>query len=139
MAIESRLSQQQIDKLVAAAHEARRQAYAPYSRFAVGAAVLATDGRIFQGCNVENGSLGLTICAERAAVANAVVHGCRDFVAVAVATTFEGAPVTPCGACRQFLMEFNPLLMIVCANDQGTRRIFRLDELVPHPFDFGLA
>ena len=98
-----------IPALVAAALEARRQAYAPYSKFAVGAALLTSTGRIFPGCNVENTSYGLTICAERTAACSAVAAGEREFTAIAVALSGGG---TPCGACRQFLAEFNPALPV---------------------------
>jgi cytidine deaminase len=137
--METSLSQQQINDLVEAAREAREEAYMPYSRFAVGAALLGSDGEIYRGCNVENGSFGLSLCAERVAVGNAVIAGCRDFSAIAIVTGYEGIPVTPCGACRQVLAEFNPLLSVVCANEEGAMRVFRLDELMPHPFDFGLS
>jgi len=132
------LSRKEITDLVEAAKEARRNAYAPYSRFSVGAALLACNGEIFVGCNVENGSFGLTLCAERVAVANAVVNGCRDFEAIAVVAGTDETPPTPCGACRQVLAEFNPLLTVICATESGQFRIMRLDELLPHHFDFGL-
>jgi cytidine deaminase len=90
------------DVLVKAAWEAREHAYAPYSEFAVGAALLAADGRIFVGCNVENLSYGLTNCAERVAVATAVAAGLREFLAVAVVAD-TAVPISPCGACRQVL------------------------------------
>lgn len=100
-------------ELAAAALAVRDQAYAPYSHFAVGAALLAADGRIFTGCNVENLSFGLTICAERSAVVQAVAAGCREFAALAVAADTR-EPVSPCGACRQVLAEFGdfPVRMI---------------------------
>ncbi|HHY59602.1 MAG TPA: cytidine deaminase, partial [Clostridia bacterium] len=88
------------EDLLAAAQEASRRAYAPYSRFPVGAALLTADGQVFTGCNVENASYGLTICAERVAVAKAVSEGYKDFQALAVWAATE-EPVSPCGACRQ--------------------------------------
>lgn len=116
------------DQLVAAAWEAREAAYAPYSNFTVGAALLATDGRIFLGCNVENISYGLTNCAERVAIGVAVAAGARKFVAVAVVAD-TGVPISPCGACRQVLAEFGVPLVIL-----GNKREcleFELDELLP--------
>ena len=116
------------DQLVAAAWQAREAAYAPYSNFAVGAALLATDGRIFLGCNVENISYGLTNCAERVAIGAAVAAGARKFVAVAVVAD-TGVPISPCGACRQVLAEFG-VPRVILANKRE-RLEFELDELLP--------
>jgi len=116
------------DQLVKAAWLARDAAYAPYSKFAVGAALLAKDGRIFLGCNVENISYGLTNCAERVAIGAAVAAGAREFLAVAVVAD-TGVPISPCGACRQVLAEFGvPRVMLA---NRGERLEFRLDELLP--------
>jgi cytidine deaminase len=95
-----------MDQLYSLALKAAEAAYAPYSRFRVGAALLAADGTVFTGCNVENRSYGLTICAERSAVVQAVSRGCRSFTALAIATPDSKDPVGPCGACRQVLSEF---------------------------------
>lgn len=109
------------DKLLAAALAARENAYAPYSKFTVGAAVLADDGRIFTGCNVENASYGLTCCAERNAIFAAVSSGARSFKALCVVADTD-APVAPCGACRQVLAEF-PFEKIILANCRGQVKI----------------
>ena len=116
--------------LIDTASKARARAYAPYSKFAVGAALLTKSGKTFTGCNVENVSLGLTICAERAAVAAAIADGEKEFVAIAVVTDFR-EPVFPCGACRQVLAEFNPDLEIVTATTQGHTETILLTELLP--------
>lgn len=121
----------EIAALTAAALAAREHAYAPYSRFRVGAALLAADGTIYAGCNVENASYGLTICAERNAVAHAVASGARDFTAIVVAT--ENG-VTPCGACRQVLAEFNPQLTVILVDEAGHRRVYSLADLLPAAF-----
>ena len=111
---------------------ARLNAYAPYSRFAVGAAVQCRSGAIYVGTNIENISYGLTVCAERVAIGNAVAAGEREFVAIAVvAETVE--PVVPCGACRQFLAEFAPDLIIVSATLRGDQKIENLSHLLPDP------
>ncbi len=116
------------EKLVAAAWQAREAAYAPYSNFAVGAALLAKDGRIFMGCNVENISYGLTNCAERVAIGAAVAAGAREFLAVAVVAD-TGVPISPCGACRQVLAEFGtPRVMLANRNEQLE---FSLEDLLP--------
>ena len=118
--------------LVRAASGARKQAYAPYSGFAVGAAVQCKSGAVFVGSNIENISYGLTICAERIAIASAVAAGERDFVAIAVvADTSES--IVPCGACRQFLAEFAPELIIVSATVRGGQKIENLSHLLPDP------
>ena len=116
------------DTLVEAAWKARESAYAPYSNFAVGAALLAADGRIFQGCNVENISYGLTNCAERVATGAAIAAGARDFHAVVVVADTQ-VPISPCGACRQVLAEFS-VPRILLAN-RSQRLEFTLDELLP--------
>ena len=100
------VSKQQMDSLFAEAQKAADFAYAPYSHFRVGAALLAEDGTVFTGCNVENRSFGLTICAERNAVLQGVAKGQRVFTALAIATPDSSVPVGPCGACRQVLSEF---------------------------------
>lgn len=116
------------DRLVDAAWDARECAYAPYSSFAVGAAVLSADGRVFAGCNVENVSYGLTNCAERVAIASAVACGVRDFVGIAVVADTE-TPVSPCGACRQVMAEFKmPRVLLANRNE---RVEFSLEQLLP--------
>jgi len=120
--------------LIEAARQVRDNAYATYSGFAVGAALLAVDGRVFTGCNVENLSFGLTSCAEKTAVCNAVAAGVRQFQGLAVVTD-NPEPVSPCGACRQVLYEFAPDLWVVCATIAGKQKIFYLRELLPHAFD----
>jgi cytidine deaminase len=102
--------------LVQAAVEARKKAYAPYSKYFVGSALLTTEGKIFQGCNVENASYGLTCCSERVAIFKAVSEGVTDFLAIAVVTQDRGFP---CGACRQVLHEFNPHLTVLIGNQEG--------------------
>jgi cytidine deaminase len=120
-------------KLLAAAKSAQRQAHAPYSKFRVGAALLAGNGRIFTGCNVENASYGLTMCAERVAVGKAVSEGCRKFRAIAIVA--PAGKVTPCGACRQVLAEFGDML-VLCADSRHLSRIrvYQLAELLPAAF-----
>jgi cytidine deaminase len=122
----------QFDDLIARAINARSKAYAPYSKFAVGAAIKCKSGAIFGGANIENRSFGLTICAERVAIGTAVAAGERDFVAIAV-TADSDEPIVPCGACRQFLAEFNPDLIIVSATVRGDRKMDNLSRLLPDP------
>jgi len=119
-------------ELVRRAREVMRNAYAPYSKFHVGAAIEAADGTIHVGCNVENASYGLTICAERMAVGAAVAAGKRTLKRVVVATAVE-PPATPCGACRQLLAEFGLDLEIIAVGPSSERR-WKLKELLPEAF-----
>ena len=122
------------DMLTKAAAEAKKKAYAPYSRFSVGAALLADNGRMYTGANVECASFGATICAERAAIAAAVTDGARRIVAVAVAGDTP-EPLTPCGICRQTLVEFaGPETPVWCGNSEGEYVAHTLGELLPCAF-----
>jgi cytidine deaminase len=123
----------QQDRLVHLAIEARDMAYAPYSKFQVGAALLTRQGDIYQGVNVENRSFGLTICAERTAIATAVSQGQKDFVAIGIASS---GGVTPCGACRQFLAEFcdDLTVLLIDVETGNTVRETTLNELLPDRF-----
>ena len=122
------------EALVEAASGARLHAHAPYSKFQVGAALRAKEGRVFTGCNVENSSYGLSLCAERVAMTKAVSEGVRDFVEIAIVTQSE-RPSPPCGACRQFLAELAPDLRVILANTKGDRETTTLKALLPHAFD----
>jgi cytidine deaminase len=123
-----------IDTLRAAADEAMHRAYAPYSSFRVGAALLGDDGSVTAGCNVENASFGATICAERAAVASAVARGVKNFAALVLVTEAVHA-TPPCGVCRQVLVEFAPQLPVVSFASGGAQECWTLAELLPHPFN----
>jgi len=128
------VSESEKNRLVVAAKEAKEKAYAVYSNFRVGAALLAKDGKVFAGCNVENSSYGLTICAERGAVFSAVAAGKKHFRAIAITSDDPGF-ITPCGACRQVLAEFAPRLEIILTNGKGKKKVTSLDELFPIPPD----
>ena len=128
-----RLDRQQLDAAITAATDVREHAHAPYSRFLVGAALMDNQGRLFVGCNVENASYGLTICAERNAMAHAVASGSRRIVAVVIVTD-AAEPTPPCGACRQVLKELNDDMVIISHTLQGKEASYLLSELLPHAF-----
>ncbi len=121
-------------ELIEKAKKARLHAYAPYSRFKVGAALLAKSGKVYTGANVENAAFGLTVCAERVALFKAVTNGEKNFVKIAVVADRD-EPVTPCGACRQVLSEFASGLKIICGNLKGKTRGYSLRELLPETFE----
>lgn len=120
-------------ELVRLALMERKRAYAPYSRFAVGAALLCSDGAVYTGCNIENASYPCGICAERVAAAKAISEGKREFAALAVAGS-SASYCTPCGMCRQFLYEFAPDLTVLCANDAGEYETYALGDLLQAGF-----
>lgn len=121
------------EKLAAQAIESMALAYAPYSKFQVGAALVTEDGAIFTGANVENASYGLTVCAERVAVFNAVSSGYTTIAAIAV-TASNGQEVFPCGACRQVLNEFGSKMKVITTSGGKVVNIYHLNELLPHSF-----
>lgn len=121
------------EELVEAALKVRENAYAPYSNYRVGAAILASRGRIFVGCNVENAAYPVCICAEQAAIGAAVTAGCRRFKAIVVATAGP-KPAPPCGMCRQALSEFGPKLEVLLVSTEGTREEWKLSALLPGAF-----
>jgi cytidine deaminase len=122
------------DALVSAARGARLRAIAPYSHFLVGSALVTRDGQVITGCNVENASYGLTMCAERVALLKALSDGHREFAAIAVVADTE-SPTPPCGPCRQLLWEYCGDIPVVLANLQRTAATHQLADLLPHPFD----
>ena len=115
------------------AFAAMERAYAPYSKFRVGAALLSSDGSVTEGCNVENAAFPSGMCAERGAVASAVARGNRSFTAVLIATEAD-APTPPCGMCRQVLEEFAPQMLVISATRDGREARWKLDELLPQAF-----
>ena len=119
--------------LLRVAFAAAELAHSPYSKVNVGAALITSDGQVFSGCNVENASYGLTICAERVAAVKAISSGATRFEGIAIASN-QDAPMMPCGACRQFLIEFCPDLWVVVQGRTGPRVQSRLSELLPKAF-----
>jgi cytidine deaminase len=111
-----------------------QKSYSPYSKYAVGAALLSADGRVFTGCNIENASYSPTICAERTAIFKAVSEGHLKFKRIAIAGRSEDYCV-PCGVCRQVMKEFAPDLEVICLNGKGEAKHFTLNELLPYGFD----
>jgi cytidine deaminase len=126
------MTELEIQKLMDCAIKARENAYSPYSHFAVGAALLCEDGTLFEGCNIENASYGLTNCAERTAIFKAVSEGHIKFKALAVVADTEG-PCAPCGACRQVMAEFK-IPLIIMGNLMGNIKIVTIEELLPFSF-----
>ncbi|MEZ7562693.1 cytidine deaminase [Veillonella atypica] len=126
------MTELEIQKLMDCAIKARENAYSPYSHFAVGAALLCEDGTLFEGCNIENASYGLTNCAERTAIFKAVSEGHTKFKALAVVADTEG-PCAPCGACRQVMAEFK-IPLIIMGNLMGNIKIVTIEELLPFSF-----
>jgi len=124
----------EFDTLISAAKAARANAHAPFSHFKVGAALRTSSGKIFGGCNVENATYGLTICAERVAIFKAISEGQHKFDALAVVTDTDSL-TPPCGACRQLIWEFCGDLPVVMANLQGKVEELRMSQLFPKPFD----
>ena len=126
------MTELEIQKLMDCAIKAREKAYSPYSHFAVGAALLCEDGTLYEGCNIENASYGLTNCAERTAIFKAVSEGHIKFKAIAVVADTEG-PCAPCGACRQVMAEFK-IPLIIMGNLMGNIKIVTIEELLPFSF-----
>jgi len=123
--------------LVDEARKARENAVAPFSKFKVGAALRTAEGKVYRGCNVENSTYGLTVCAERVALLTALAAGERKFTAVAVVTQSE-EPSTPCGPCRQLMWEYCGDIDVTLANLTGQRVEYKLSTLFPHPFSFSI-
>ncbi len=127
------LNPEVLARLLSAARTAQRRAYAPYSNFLVGAALLTDSGKIVSGCNVENASYGLTNCAERVAIGRCVVQRAGMPIACVVVGPKQ-APLTPCGACRQVLLEFNPAMIVVCFGSDGASLESTAGKLLPSSF-----
>lgn len=120
-------------ELIELSEKSQKNAYAPYSHFYVGAALLCADGTVYTGCNIENSTYGATNCAERTAVFKAVSEGHREFTAIAI-TSSGGGLTFPCGICRQVLAEFSPEIKIILKDKNGEISAFSIDKLLPHSF-----
>ena len=128
------LDKQTINKLLKAATSVMSNAHVPYSNFQVGASILYKDGTIEVGCNIENASFGVTICAERTAISTGAAKGKLNIEAICV-TNLTDTMVTPCGICRQVIWEFGQNLPVICSNKNGDYKILTISELLPHAFD----
>jgi cytidine deaminase len=126
-------SKRTYNSLVQHARKALHHSHAPFSGFRVGAALLATNDKIYHGCNIENSSYGLTICAERTAIFRAISDGVHKFKAIAIVSD-EGGLTSPCGACRQVLSDLAGNIDVVLADHRGRMKVFKLKKLLPHPF-----
>jgi cytidine deaminase len=127
-----------LQSAISQAADIRKNAYAPFSKFKVGAVVVAENGEIFQGVNVENSSFGATVCAERIALFNAVTHGRKDIEAVVIVSVLNGKAVFPCGMCRQVLADFNPDMRVILVNAETLKieKDVKLSEIFPETFKF---
>ncbi|HER23585.1 MAG TPA: cytidine deaminase [Candidatus Atribacteria bacterium] len=124
---------EEFKRLIREAEKARKRAYSPYSKFPVGAAVLCGDGKIFTGCNIENASFGLSLCAERTAIFKAISEGSTKFEAIAIiGDTVK--PCSPCGSCRQVISEFSEDVYLIMANLRGEVKVKKINELLPEAF-----
>ncbi|XP_003973662.2 cytidine deaminase-like [Takifugu rubripes] len=130
----AQLSAEMIKKLIEQSHEAKKQAYCPYSKFRVGSALLTADNRVITGCNVENACSNLGICAERNAVAKAVSEGCMQFKAIAVASDMTEKYISPCGGCRQVLREFGTNWIVFLSKADGSYLERTVEDLLPISF-----
>ncbi|XP_068172070.1 cytidine deaminase b [Antennarius striatus] len=128
------LSQETVKKLINQSQEAKKQAYCPYSKFRVGAALLTLENKVFTGCNVENACNNLGVCAERTAIFKAVSEGYRNFKAIAVASDLEDKVISPCGGCRQVLREFGSNWDVYLSKPDGSYVKKTVEELLPIPF-----
>ncbi|XP_040890188.1 cytidine deaminase b [Toxotes jaculatrix] len=128
------LSQETVNKLILQSQEAKKQAYSPYSKFRVGAAILTFDNRVFTGCNVENACYNLGLCAERNAISKAVSEGYRTFKAIAIASDLNDQFISPCGGCRQFMREFGSNWDVYLSKPDGSCLKMTVDELLPASF-----
>ncbi|XP_030625388.1 cytidine deaminase-like [Chanos chanos] len=122
-------------ELIRRAHLAKESAYCPYSKFRVGAAVVTHDGKIYTGCNVENASYGLSICAERTAISKAVSDGYKQFKAIAIASDLKDCHISPCGACRQFMREFGLHWEVYLTKLNGDHQQMTVENLLPLSFE----
>jgi cytidine deaminase len=120
-------------QLAKRAQAARKHSFSPYSQFRVGAAIITKSGKVYTGCNIENSSFGLTICAERTAIFKAVSEGEREFTAIAIATD-ETRFISPCGACRQVIMDLAGDVDCILTDKAGAIKVLRMSDLLPHPF-----
>lgn len=128
-----KLKKKLIQKMIEIAKEASEKAYSPYSNYKVGASLLTKSGKIFTGCNIENASFGATVCAERVAIFKAISEGEKDFEMIAIYINDEKHIPSPCGICRQVMMEFAPNLKLILSNGYEYE-IYKLEELLPYPF-----
>ncbi|XP_060599561.1 cytidine deaminase-like [Ruditapes philippinarum] len=125
------MEQEQVKSLVKASHEAKNNSYSPYSKFRVGAALLCQDGTVIKGCNVENASYGLSICAERTALVKAISDGHKQFKAIAIASDMSSSMIAPCGACRQFLVEFGVDWDVYMTKPDHSYKNMKTGDLLP--------